>query len=164
MRALTFFLSLFTFVMLSIPSSSESTAGVEKLTPNAEIQLTQTDLTVLRLASDFSVNQSKISDLIVNGHLSDRSKECFIVVEKTLRHEVIRVVSAARIRDHDTVRALLPALAGQVRQQILILLEADSVARQWASARSKSREMAERSMLPGSELLLSALAEIDIGV
>ena len=60
MRALTFFLSLFTFVMLSIPSSSESTAGVEKLTPNAEIQLTQTDLTVLRLASDCSVNQSKI--------------------------------------------------------------------------------------------------------
>ena len=55
MRAFTIFLLLFSFVMLSTPPSSESSVGAEELTPRVENRLTQIDLGVLRLASDFSI-------------------------------------------------------------------------------------------------------------
>jgi hypothetical protein len=167
MRAFTIFLLLFSFVMLSTPPSSESSVGAEELTPRVENRLTQIDLGVLRLASDFSIMQSKIADMILYRDLSDRTKNQLIVDEKTLRDAVISVVGAARIRDHDTVRALMPSVARQVRQQILILIEADSVARQWAAARNKTQEMAQEmaksNTRPGSARLLSALTEIGIG-
>jgi len=61
----------------------------------------------------------------------------------------------------------MPSVARQVRQQILILIEADSVARQWAAARNKTQEMAQEmaksNARPGSARLLSALTEIGIG-
>ena len=161
MRAFTIFIFLFTVVMLSTPPATDSTAGENELTPKLDNQLSQADLWVLRLASDFSIIQSKIADMIVHDNLSNRTKDHLKLIEKTLRGEVIRVVSAARRGDRDTVRALLPTVTRQVRRQILILIENDGVARQWAAARGRTYEMAGRNRLPGPEMIRLALAQIE---
>ncbi|MCH7943284.1 MAG: hypothetical protein IIB67_08640, partial [Proteobacteria bacterium] len=105
--------------------------------------------------------QSKIADMIVHDNLSNRTKDHLKLIEKTLRGEVIRVVSAARRGDRDTVRALLPTVTRQLRRQILILIEDDGVARQWVAARGKTLEMVTRNTLSGPEVLLIALARIE---
>ena len=132
MRAFTIFLILFTFVMLSTQPATESAAGANEFTPRVESGFSRTDPWVLRLASDFSIVQGKIADMMVHDNPGNRTTDHLVRIEKTLREDVMRVIGAAAMGDHEMVRVLLPTVARQVRQQILILVEDDGVARQWA--------------------------------
>lgn len=163
MRAFTTLLSLFTFVMLSISTTTESTAGGNDLTPRLESQLNQTDQWVIRLASDFSIIQSNLEEMIVHYNVSDRTKVRLKLLERTLRGDVMRVVNAARIGDRDTVRRFLPAIARQVQQQIFVLTVNKKVTYQWAAARTKAQETITRIAQLGPEAFGLALAQIEEG-
>ena len=161
MRAFTIFLILFTFVMLSTQPATESAAGANEFTPRVESGFSRTDPWVLRLASDFSIVQGKIADMMVHDNPGNRTTDNLVRIEKTLREDVMRVIGAAAMGDHEMVRVLLPTVARQVRQQILILVEDDGVARQWVAARGKTWEMASRNSLLGPEASVIALARIE---
>ncbi len=141
MRAFTTLLSLFTFVMLSASITTPSAAGERDLTPKVESQLDTTDQWVIRLASDFSVIQSNLEEMIVHYNVSDRTKDRLKRLEQTLRADVMRVVTAARVGDRDTVRRYLPAIARQVQKQILVLTVNKGVTRQWAAARTQAQQI-----------------------
>ena len=161
MRPYAIFLILFTFVMLSTPPVTDSAADANELSAGAVSGLSRNDLWALRLASDFSIVQSRIAEMMVHGELADRAKDHLLRIEKTLREDVMTVVGAAAAGDHDAVRVLLPAAARQLRRQILILIEDDGVARQWVAARGKTLELVTRNTLSGPEMLLIALARIE---
>ena len=161
MRPYAIFLILFTFVMLSTPPVTDSAADANELSAGAVSGLSRNDLWALRLASDFSIVQSRIAEMMVHGELAGRAKDHLLGIEKTLREDVMTVVGAAAAGDHDAVRVLLPAAARQLRRQILILIEDDGVARQWVAARGKTLELVTRNTLSGPEMLLIALARIE---
>ena len=161
MRPYAIFLILFTFVMLSTPPVTDSAADANELSAGAVSGLSRNDLWALRLASDFSIVQSRIAEMMVHGELAGRAKDHLLGIEKTLREDVMTVVGAAAAGDHDAVRVLLPAAARQLRRQILILIEDDGVARQWVAARGKTLELVTRNTLSGPEVLLIALARIE---
>ena len=161
MRPYAIFLILFTFVMLSTPPVTDSAADANELSAGAVSGLSRNDLWALRLASDFSIVQSRIAEMMVHGELAGRAKDHLLGIEKTLREDVMTVVGAATAGDHDAVRVLLPAAARQLRRQILILIEDDGVARQWVAARGKTLELVTRNTLSGPEMLLIALARIE---
>ncbi len=163
MRVFTTLLSLFTFVMLSASVTTESAAGGNDLTPRLERQLSQTDQWVIRLASDFSIIQSNLEEMIVHYNVSDRTKDRLKLLESTLRNDVMKVVTAARIGDRDTVRRFLPVIARQVQQQILVLTVNDDVTRQWAAARTKAQETITQIAQIGPEAFRVALAQIQEG-
>ena len=163
MRVFTALISLFTFVMLSASITTESAAGGNDLTPRVENQLNQTDQWVIRLASDFSIIQSNLEEMIVHYKVSERTKDRLKLLEATLRADVMRVVTAARVGDRDTVRRYLPAIARQVQQQILVLTVNDDVTRQWAAARTKAQETITRIAQIGPEAFRIALAQIEEG-
>ena len=163
MRVFTALISLFTFVMLSASITTESAAGGNDLTPRVENQLNQTDQWVIRLASDFSIIQSNLEEMIVHYKVSERTKDRLKLLEATLRADVMRVVTAARVGDRDTVRRYLPAIARQVQQQILVLTVNDDVTRQWAAARTKAQETITRIAQVGPEAFRIALAKIEEG-
>ena len=161
MRPYAIFLILFTFVMLSTPPASAPAADANELSAGAVSGLSRNDLWVLRLASDFSIVQSRIADMMVHGELGGRAKDHLLRIEKTLREDVMTVVGAAAAGDHDAVRVLLPTVTRQLRRQILIVIEDDGVARQWVAARGKTLELVTRNTLSGPEVLLIALARIE---
>ena len=163
MRVFTTLLSLFTFVMLSASVTTESAAGGNDLTPGLESQLNQTDQWVIRLASDFSIIQSNLEEMIVHYNVSDRTKDRLKLLESTLRNDVMRVVTAARTGDRDTVRRFLPVIARQVRRQILDLTVNKGVSREWAAARTKAQETITRIVQVGPEAFRVALAQIEEG-
>ncbi|MCH7942836.1 MAG: hypothetical protein IIB67_06360 [Proteobacteria bacterium] len=163
MRVFTALISLFTFVMLSASITTESAAGGNDLTPRVENQLNQTDQWVIRLASDFSIIQSNLEEMIVHYKVSDRTKDRLKLLEATLRADVMKVVTAARVGDRDTVRRYLPAIARQVQQQILVLTVNDDVTREWAAARTKAQETITRIAQIGPEAFRIALALIEEG-
>ncbi len=140
MRGFKIFLSLFAFAMLSAPSAIDSAAGGSRATPRLESEPGHADIWVFRLAGDFSIIQSKIADMIVHDDLSARKKERLKLIEKTLRDDVMKIATAALKGDHDTVHRLLPEVARQVRQQIIILIVNDDVIRRWVAVRSKAGE------------------------
>ena len=161
MRPYAIFLILFTFVMLSTPPVTDSAADANELSAGAVSGLSRNDLWALRLASDFSIVQSRIAEMMVHGELAGRAKDHLLGIEKTLREDVMTVVGAAAAGDHDAVRILLPAAVRQLRRQILIVIEDDGVARQWVAARGKTLELVTRNTLSGPEVLLIALARIE---
>ncbi len=163
MRALTTLLSLFTFVMLSAAITTPSAAGERDLTPKVESQLHETDQWVILLASDFSIIQSNLEEMIVHYNVSDRTKDRLKRLEQTLRADVMRVVTAARVGDRDTVRRYLPAIARQVQQQILVLTVNKGVTRQWAAARTQAQETFTRIAQIGPEAFRVALDQIEEG-
>ncbi len=163
MRALTTLLSLFTFAMLSAAITTPSAAGGRDLTPKVESQLNQTDQWVIRLASDFSIIQSNLEEMIVHYNVSDRTKDRLKLLEQTLRDDVMRVVTAASVGDRDTVRRYLPAIARQVQKQILVLTLNDDVIRKWAAARTQAQETITRIAEIGPEAFRVALAQIEEG-
>ncbi len=126
--------------MLSTPGTIESVAGGSRATPRPESEPGHADLWIFRLVSDFSIIQSKIVDMIIHDDLSDRAKDRLKLIEKTLRGDVMKVVTAALKGDRDTVHRLLPEVARQVRQQFIILIVNDDVIRQWVAVRSKAGE------------------------
>lgn len=161
MRAFTAFLSLCTFIMLSASTTTESAAGMHEVTVGQESQLSQTDQWVIRLASDFSIIQSNLEEMIAHYNVSDGTKLRLKLLEKSLRDDVMRVVHAARIGDRDTVRRYLPAIARQVQQQILVLTVNDDVTRQWAAARTKAQETIMRIARIGPDTYRTAIALIE---
>ena len=161
MRAFTAFLSLCTFIMLSASTTTESAAGMHEVTVGQERQLSQTDQWVIRLASDFSIIQSNLEEMIAHYNVSDGTKLRLKLLEKSLRDDVMRVVHAARIEDRDTVRRYLPAIARQVQQQILVLTVNDDVTRQWAAARTKAQETIMRIARIGPDTYRTAIALIE---
>ena len=161
MRSYAIFLILFTFVMLSTPLVTDSAADANELSAGAVSGLSRNDLWALRLASDFSIVQSRIAEMMVHGELAGRAKDHLLGIEKTLREDVMTVVGAATAGDHDAVRVLLPTVTRQLRRQILIVIEDDGVARQWVAARGKTLELVTRNTLSGPEMLLIALARIE---
>ena len=161
MRPYAIFLILFTFVMLSTPPVTDSAADANELSAGAVSGLSRNDLWALRLASDFSIVQSRIAEMMVHGELAGRAKDHLLGIEKTLREDVMTVVGAATAGDHDAVRVLLPTVTRQLRRQILIVIEDDGVARQWVAARGKTLELVTRNTLSGPEVLLIALARIE---
>ncbi len=161
MRAITTLLSLFTFVMLSASITTPSAAGERDLTPKVERQLNQTDQWVIRLASDFSIIQSNIEEMIVHYNVSDRTKDRLKLLEQTLRADVMRVVTAARVGDRDTVRRYLPAVYRQVQKQILVLTVNKGVTRQWAAARTKAQETITQIAQVAPETFSISLAKVE---
>ena len=140
MRAFKTLLSVLTLVMLSASITTQATAGENQATPQSVGKVSQTDQWVIRLASDFSVIQSNIEEMIVHYNVSDRTKDRLHLLEQTLRADVMRVVTASNLGDQDTVRRYLPAIARQVQQQILVLTVNKGVTRQWAAARTEAQE------------------------
>ena len=169
MRSYAIFLILFTFVMLSTPpatesateSATETAVDANELSTGTVRGLSRTDLWVLRLASDFTIVQSRIADMMVRDELGGWAKDHLLRIDKALREDVMTVVGAAAAGDHDAVRVLLPTVARQLRRQILILIEDDGVARQWVAARGKTLEMVTRNTLSAPEVLRIALARIE---
>ena len=163
MRAFTTLLSLFTFVMLSASVTTPSTAGERDLTPKVESRLDTSDQWVIRLASDFSVIQSNLEEMIVHYNVSERTKVRLKLLEQTLRADVMRVVTAARVGDRDTVRRYLPAIARQVQKQILVLTVNKGVTREWAAARTQAQETITNFARVGPEAFQIAIAQIEEG-
>lgn len=163
MRILTTLLSLFTFVMLSASMVTESTAGGNDLTPGEESRLNETDQWVIRLASDFSIIQSNIEEMIFHYNVSEPTKDRLKLLEQTLRHDVMRVVTAALHGDRDTVRRFLPAIARQVQKQTLVLTVNGDVTREWAAARTKAQETIMQNAPLGPEAFRIALAQVEEG-
>ena len=161
MRAITALLSLFTFVMLSTSITTETTAGENDLTPRLVGQTSQTDQWVIRLASDFSIIQSNVEEMIVHYNVSDRTKDRLRLLVKTLRHDVVKVISAANLGDRDTVRRYLPAVYRQVQQQILVLTVNKGVTRQWAAARTQAQETITQIAQVAPETFSYSLAQVD---
>ena len=160
MRTITAFLSLCTFILLSTSATTESTAGTHVVTVGQESQLSQTDQWVIRLASDFSIIQSNLEEMIVHYNVSDGTKIRLRRLEKTLRDDVMRVVLAAQIGDRDTVRRYLPVITRQVQRQILVLTVNKGVTRQWAAARNKAQEMITQIAI-GPDTYRTAIALIE---
>lgn len=163
MRAFTTFLSLFTFVMLSASFTTQAAAGETDQTPALENQLNETDQWVIRLASDFSIIQRNLEEMIVHYNVSDRTKDRLKLLEQNLRNDVMKVVIAAQNGDRETVRRFLPSIARQVQKQILVLTVNDEVTRQWAAARTKAQETITRVAQIGPEAFRIALADIVAG-
>ena len=163
MRAFTTLLSLFTFVMLSASITTPSAAGERDLTPKVERQHSETDQWVIRLASDFSVIQSNLEEMIVHYNVSERTKVRLKLLEQTLRADVMRVVTAANLGDRDTVRRYLPAVYRQVQKQILVLTVNKGVTRQWAAARIQAQETITQIAQVGPEAFRAAIAQIEEG-
>ena len=163
MRVFTTLLSLFTFVMLSASIVTPSAAGGNDLNQQVQSQPSHADQWVIRLASDFTVIQSNLEEMIVHYNVSDRTKDRLKLLEATLRADVMRVVNAARAGDDDTVRRYLPAIARQVQKQILVLTVNDDVTIQWANARTKAQETITRIAQVGPEAFRIALAQIEEG-
>ncbi len=139
------------------------TAGGNDFTPRLENQLSETDQWVIRLASDFSIIQSNLEEMIVHYNVSDRTKDRLKLLEQTLRTDVMRVVTAARVGDRDTVRRYLPTIARQVQTQILVLTLNDDVIRAWAAARTQAQETITHIAEIGPEAFRAALARIEEG-
>ena len=140
MRTFKFLISMLTFIMLSASITTEATAGENQLTPRLVGPVSQTDQWVIRLASDFSIIQSNIEEMIVHYNVSERTKDRLKLLEQTLRDDVMKVITAANLGDRDTVRRYLPAVYRQVQQQILVLTVNKGVTRQWAAARTQAQE------------------------
>ncbi len=155
MRAFKTLLSVLTLVMLSASITTETTAGESQVS-----QASQTDQWVIRLASDFSVIQSNIQEMIVHYNVSDRTKDRLKLLEQTLRDDVMRVVNAANRGDRDTVRRYLPAVYRQVQQQILVLTVNKGVTRQWAAARTQAQETITQIAQVAPETFSISLAEV----
>ena len=161
MRMFTAFLSLCTFILLSASATTESTAGAHVVTVGQESQLSQTDQWVIRLASDFSIIQSNLEEMIAHYNVSDGTKIRLRRLEKTLRDDVMRVVLAAQIGDRDTVRRYLPVITRQVHRQILVLTVNKGITRQWAAARIKAQETITRIARIGPDTYRTAIALIE---
>ena len=159
MRAFKTLFSVLTLVMLSASITTETTAGENQVTPQLVGQVSQNDQWVIRLASDFSIIQRNIEEMIVHYNVSDRTKDRLKLLEQTLRDDVMRVVTAARFGDRDTVHSLLPAIARQVYQQIFVLTVNDDV----AAARTKAQETITQIAQVGPEAFRIALAQIEEG-
>ena len=160
MRAFKTLFSVLTLVMFSASFTTEATAGENQVTPQLVGQVSQTDQWVIRLASDFSIIQRNIEEMIVHYNVSDRTKDRLHLLEQTLRYDVMRVVAAANLGDHDTVRRYLPAIARQVQQQILVLTVNKDVTRQWAAARTEAQETITQIAQIAPETYTFTLAEI----
>ncbi len=162
MSAIKTFFSVLTIVMLSASITTETTAGENELTPKLVGQTDQTDQWVIRLASDFSIIQSNIEEMIVHYNVSDRTKDRLKLLEQTLRDDVMKVVNAANRGDRDTVRRYLPAVYRQVQQQILVLTVNKGVTRQWAAARTRAQEtITQIAQVAAPETYSISLAKVD---
>ena len=83
MRPYAIFLILFTFVMLSTPPVTDSAADANELSAGAVSGLSRNNLWALRLASDFSIVQSRIAEMMVHDELAGRAKDHLLGIEKT---------------------------------------------------------------------------------
>jgi len=147
--------------MLSASITTETTAGENALTPRLVGPASQTDQWVIRLASDFSIIQSNIEEMIVHYNVSDRTKDRLRLLEQTLRDDVMKVITAANLGDRDTVRRYLPAVYRQVQQQILVLTVNKGVTRQWAAARTEAQELISQASLVAPESVTITLAKVE---
>ena len=161
MSAIKTLFSVFTLVMLSASITTETTAGENELTPRLVSQTGQTDQWVIRLASDFSIIQSNIEEMIVHYNVSDRTKDRLRLLEQTLRDDVMKVITAANLGDRDTVRRYLPAVYRQVQQQILVLTVNKGVTRQWAAARTQAQQTFTQIAQVAPETFNISLAQVE---
>jgi len=154
-----YLISVLTLVMLSASFTTETTAGESQLSSRLAGQVSQTDQWVIRLASDFSIIQSNIEEMIDHYNVSDRTKDRLHLLEQTLRADVMRVVTASNLGDRETVRRYLPAVYRQVQQQILVLTVNKGVTRQWAAARTEAQETITRIAQVSPQTFTLSLAE-----
>ncbi len=161
MRAFKTLFSVLTLVMLSASITTETTAGENQVTPQLVGQVSQNDQWVIRLASDFSIIQSNIEEMIVHYNVSDRTKDRLRLLEQTLRDDVMKVITAANLGDRDTVRRYLPAVYRQVQQQILVLTVNKGVTRQWAAARTQAQETITQIAQVAPETFTISLAKVE---
>ena len=154
-----YLISVLTLVMLSASITTETTAGESQLSSTLAGQVSQTDQWVIRLASDFSIIQSNIEEMIVHYNVSDRTKDRLKLLEQTLRDDVMKVITAANLGDRETVRRYLPAIARQVQQQILVLTVNKGVTRQWAAARIQAQETITQIAQVSPQTFTLSLAE-----
>ena len=159
MRTFKYLISVLTLVMLSASITTETAAGENQSTPRLVGPASQTDQWVIRLASDFSIIQSNIEEMIVHYNVSDRTKDRLRLLEQTLRDDVMKVITAANLGDRETVRRYLPAIARQVQQQILVLTVNKGVTRQWAAARTKAQATITQIAQVSSQTFTISLAE-----
>lgn len=162
MRIFIILFSVFVFVM-STSISTSSTAGEHALIIESESRLSQIDQWVIRLASDFSVIQSNLEEMIVHYNVSDKTKDRLKLLEATLRHDVMKVIIAASIGDYDIVYRFLPSISRQVQTQILVLTVNKGVTRQWAAARIKAQETITQVAQIDLEMFRFAIAQIKEG-
>ena len=144
MRTFTILLSLFTLFLLPACANTQSATNGSASAPGSVSSLNQSDQWVIRLATDFSVIQSNLEEMITHPGVSDRTKVALKLLEQSLRQDVMRVVVAARTGDRDTVHRYLPSIARRVQKQILVLTISEDVTRQWAAARTKAHETITR--------------------
>ena len=147
MRAFKTLMSVLTLVILTASFNSAANAGENNVTPTLVGQPSQMDQWVIRLASDFSIIQSNIEEMIVHYNVSERTIVRLRLLEQNLRDDVMKVIVAANLGDQDTVRRYLPAIAREVQKQILVLTINKDVTRDWAAARTQAQVLITQASL-----------------
>jgi hypothetical protein len=139
MRKLSILLSLFALVLLPAALTSQAQAGSYSDSSTSVNSPGETDLWVIRLATDFGVLQSNLEEMIMHPGVSDGTKIRLKLLEQAFREKVMKVVAAAQNGDRDTVHRYLPSIARTVQKQILVLTISEDVTREWAAARTKTQ-------------------------
>lgn len=139
MRKFLMLISLLTFIVMTASIASPAMAG-ESIHNIKTLEISQTNRWVIRLASDFTIIQSNIDEMITHYNVSDNTKARLHQLEQSLRFDVARVVNAMNAGDNETVLRYLPAIARQVQSQILVLTINDDVTREWAAARTAAQD------------------------
>ncbi|MFP6740651.1 MAG: hypothetical protein VCD33_03335 [Alphaproteobacteria bacterium] len=151
MRKLSILFSLFALVLLPAALTSQAQAGSYSDSSPSINSPGETDLWVIRLATDFGVLQNNLEEMIMHPGVSDGTKIRLKLLEQALRDKVMKVVVAAQNGDRDTVHRYLPSIARTIQKQILVLTISEDVTREWAAARTKAQvSITNVAQLPSS--------------